>query len=108
MDVAGQANVATGFQSHAGGINAGDVQKLVAEIGGPITGLNLSPADKHELLTVLAELEKTAPGKPLETAKIRPVLNHVLDLIGKAGEGVVTIGIKAFIETWMKQQGMLP
>ena len=107
-NVGGRGNVATGFQQHAGSIASGDIRRLLAEIGRYVASLNLPPADKHELLGALTELEATNPASPIETSKIRQVLNRALRLIDKAAETVVTVGIKAYIEGWMKQHGITP
>jgi hypothetical protein len=105
-NVGGQANVATGVQPRAGSIDAGDVRKLIEEIGGHITSLHLSPADNDELLKALTELESTNAVQP--PGKVRQLLNRVLGLIGKSGETVITAAIRVITETWMKQHGIGP
>jgi AbiTii len=108
-NVGGQANVAAGFQPHAGTkINAGDVQKLIGEIEPHVTGLQLSPTDKQGLVDALAELQSAKSAKPIEAGKVRKVLNRALNFIGKAGETIVTAGIKTYVEGWMKQHGIVP
>jgi hypothetical protein len=101
-----QANVATGVQPKAGSINIDDIQKLVAEVNPHINGLHLPSIDKQELLIALAKLETTTPTKPIAPGKARQALDRVLGVLSKTGETVVTVGIKTFIETWMKQHGI--
>jgi hypothetical protein len=107
-DVGGQANVATGDQSRAGNIDASDVQKLIEEIGNSIASLNLPPPDNDELSNALAALKVTNPTEPIEAGKVRRALNRVLRVVGKATETVLTVGIKAYTEAWMKQHGIIP
>jgi hypothetical protein len=107
-DVAGQANVAAGFQPRAGSIAVDDIQKLVAEISSHINSLKLPAPEKRELLTALSELENSGTAKSIEAGKVRQVLARILAFVGKAGETVVTAGIKALAESWMKQHGISP
>ena len=107
-DVSGRANVATGFRPQAGGIDAAELQQLLAEIRTHIPGLTLSAADSHGLQAALAELDGADPVKPVETSKVRQTLGRVLGFIGNAGQTVLTAGLKAYTEHWMKQHGMAP
>jgi hypothetical protein len=104
-DVGGHANVATGFRPKAGSIASGEIQALVAEITRHIGDLGLSESDTGELKTTLAELEAA---KPLGPGKVRNALNRALTLVGKAGETIVAVGTKAFVEAWMRQHGLSP
>ena len=104
-NVAGQANVATGSHPMAGSISAEDVTALVAEITKNVGGLNLSAADVSELNAALAELDKTKPDEP---SKVRQILNRVLGVVGRAGETIITVGTRAYVETWMRQHGLAP
>jgi AbiTii len=106
--VGGRANVATGVQPRAGSIDVDDIQKLFVEIKPHIDSLHLPPTDRQELLTALAELETTKPTKSIAIGKTRQALDRVLGVIGKAGETVLTVGLKTFVEAWMKQHGIAP
>jgi hypothetical protein len=106
-NVGGQANVATGLHSRAGAIDADDVRRLLVEIETHAANLQLQQTDKHELQAALAELQMDS-AKPPEPGKVRQALTRVLTVIGKAGETVLTAGIRAYTEAWMKQHGMAP
>jgi hypothetical protein len=104
-DVAGRANVAAGVQPRAGGIDVDDVRKLVEEIRAHIGALPLSTTNQQELHAALSELTTAISDKSVKTGAVRQALDRVLALVGKAGETVVSVGIKAFVESWMKQHG---
>jgi hypothetical protein len=53
-------------------------------------------------------LEPAKTAKSVDAGKVRKALTRILGLIGKAGETVVTVGVKAVTEAWMKQHGMAP
>jgi hypothetical protein len=104
-NVAGQANVATGSHPRAGNVSSDEVQALLAEIAKHIGSLSLPAAQEDELKTTLGELEADTP---IEAGKVRKVLIKALGLVGKAGETIVTVGTKAYIEGWMRQHGIAP
>jgi hypothetical protein len=104
-NVAGQANVAAGFHPRAGSISTEDVTALVAEITKNVGGLNLPAADVSELNAALAELDKAKPDEP---GKVRQILNRVLGVVSRAGETIITVGTRAYVETWMRQHGLAP
>jgi hypothetical protein len=104
-NVSGQASVATGFQPRAGSISVEDVTALIAEITKNMGGLNLPVADAEELNAALAELDKTKPDEP---GKLRQLLSRVLGIVGRAGETIITVGTRAYVEAWMRQHGLGP
>ena len=106
-NVGGKANVATGVRPRAGSIDVRDIQKLVAELGTYLSSVHQPPADINEILAVINELNLTST-KSIETGKVRQVLDRALGLLGKAGETVMTVGIKTWIEAWMRNHGIGP
>jgi hypothetical protein len=107
-DVSGQANVATGLQPRAGNIDVDDVYRLVEEITAHVSAFPLSASHQDELKDALRELTTASSGKTAKTGMVRQALDRVLVIIGKAGETVVTLGIKAVVESWMRQHGTIP
>jgi len=106
--VSDHANVAAGIHPHAGSIDAGELQQFLAELRAHIPSLTLSNADSHGLQAAMAELDVTDPDKPVEAGKVSQALGRVLGFVGKAGQTVVTAGLKAYTEHWMKQHGLSP
>jgi len=107
-NVKGQANVATGVQPQASGIDAGHIRSLVSEIEPHIASMRLGAAEEDVLRTTLAELVASNSAEAGATGKVRQALARIVSVIGKASETVVTVGTKAVIEGWMKQHGMVP
>jgi hypothetical protein len=107
-DVSGRANVATGIQPRAGATDMEGIRKLAEDIAGHTETMGLSPSDQEELKDALRQLTTTSSGRTPESVIVRPALARILGLIGKAGETVVTVGIKAVIENFMRQYGMTP
>ena len=97
-DVSGQANVATGLQPRAGNIDADDVRKLAEDIATHVSAFPLPASHQDELKDALRELTTASSGKSAKTETVRQALHHVLITAGKAGETVVTLGIKAVVE----------
>lgn len=106
--VTGQTNVAAGVQPQASSIGASQIRSLVSEIEPHIAGMRLDAAEEADLRTALAELEAKAIAKAPEIGNVRKALARIVGVIGGAGETVVTLGIKAVIEGWMKQHGIAP
>jgi hypothetical protein len=104
-NVAGQANVAAGFQARAGGISPDDIRTLIGEITKHLTLLGLPGSEEQEIRETLAELET---GKPVEPGKVRKALSMVLGVVSKAGETIIGVGTKAVVEGWMKAHGIIP
>jgi hypothetical protein len=104
--VGGPANVAVGAHAQAGNMSVDDVRTLVAEIGKHTGGLQLPAPEKLALETALAELQPSTPSKESDAGRVRQVLIRVLGMVGKGADTVITIGMKAYIEAWMKQHGM--
>jgi hypothetical protein len=102
-NVSGRANVATGVQPRAGGMEVDDVRKLVEELRAHIGTLPLSPTNQQELEVALTELTTASSGKSVKTGAVRQALDRLLAVVGKAGETIVSVGIKAFVESCMKQ-----
>ncbi len=107
-DVGGQANVATGVQPTAGSIDGDDIGKLLADIGAHISTIPVSGNHQNELKDALSTLTTASSGNPVKTGIVRQALDRVLHIVGKAGDTVVTLGIKAIVESWMKQHGVVP
>jgi hypothetical protein len=105
-DVSGSANVATGYQAKAGGIDPAELQQLLAQIRDPISSLNLAPADKANLQSALADLHADDVSKRPDPSRVREALRQILSNVGKAGYSVLTAGLNAYIEHWMKQHGL--
>ncbi len=53
----------------------------------------------------MTELKDASAHSP-EPSKVRRALSRVLSVIGKGGETILTTGIRAYTEAWMKQHGM--
>jgi hypothetical protein len=102
----GRANVATGFHPNAGSISPDDIRQLLEAIGQHIATLQLPSADTGHLETALAELQHETPAKQIDAGKVRKALDRILNIVGKAGETVITVGTKAYIDAWMKQHGL--
>jgi hypothetical protein len=105
-NVGGQANVATGSQPRAGNISSDEIQALVAAISPYLTSLQLPSGERSELETALTELQAPTSAKESNAAKVYRALARVLGVIGKAGETVITVGVRAYVEAWMKQHGV--
>ncbi len=105
-DVNGHANVATGHHAKAGGVDPTELQQLLAQIRDPISTLDLAPADKANLETALANLHADDVSKGADPSRVREALRQVLSAVGKAGYSVLTAGLNAYIEHWMKQHGL--
>jgi hypothetical protein len=108
-DVGGHANVAASLCPSADGIDVDDIRTLVEAITAHVGALSLSAPYQNELKGALRQLTTADSGKASKTTTIvRQTLNRVLAILGKAGESVITLGIKALVENWMKQRGMVP
>ncbi|MGO8915030.1 MAG: hypothetical protein ACLQJR_03890 [Stellaceae bacterium] len=105
-EVGEHAVIAAGPHSRAGGIDLEDVRVLVAEIEKHVPVLSLGAEETQELDTALSELKSEGSGKQLEQGRVRQLLGRVTGIVGKAGETIITTGIKAYVEAWMKQHGM--
>jgi AbiTii len=106
--VAGRANIAAGDNSDVGGIDGNELGKLVNEIRSYSSTLQLSVADQEDMRGALAELDNRNSRKLIEPGIARRGLERVLHLVGGAGETIVSLGIKAAIEVYMKQNGLSP
>jgi hypothetical protein len=106
-NVGGHAQVATGLQPTVGTIDAEDIKNLLSEITAHIASLKLQPIDRGAVQAALSELTSDQTTS-VEPSRVREALTRVLGVIGKAGETVLTAGIKACTEEWMKLHGMAP
>lgn len=73
-----------------------------------IKTMGLSASDEDELRGALREMTTANSGKTDDSGVVRPALARILTLVAKAGETVVTVGIRAVVENFMRQHGMVP
>lgn len=106
--VGSHASIVAGSNAHAAGVSLDEVRVLVAEIERHAPALTLAAEDRRELDTKFAELTSNKSGETVEPQKLRRLLGSVTRLVGKAGETVITIGINAFVEAWMRAHGLAP
>lgn len=107
-NVSDQVNVAAGPRAMAGGIDAAELQQLLSKIREHIPNLSLSPPDRVGLQSTLAELDAVGRAQSVEADKVRQGLGRVLGFFGNAGLTVLSAGLTAYTELWMKQHGLAP
>jgi hypothetical protein len=102
------SNVAAGPTAAAGGgISSEALGQLVSELSKYLPGLSLPSAEQHTVDAALTELQQAESHEQPEPGKIRSALGGILGVVAEEGRSVVTAGIKAYIEGWMRQHGLL-
>jgi hypothetical protein len=110
INVYGTAGIVqTGANSTAtftGNIN--ELGALVQQIERHLPALALPQEDDREVRNALVELRSEAATPQADAGKARQLLGRVLGVVGKAGDTVLTTGIKVCVEAWMKAHGIVP
>lgn len=101
------AAIATGAGARAGNLDLDEVRTLVAQLEQHVPHLSLGACDQRDLDKLLIEL-KSDDGRSLNPGKAQQLLGRVLAVVGKAGDTILTTGIRVFVEQWMRAHGMVP
>jgi hypothetical protein len=107
--VSDRSIVAAGHSPQVSGpIDAAELLKLLTEINTHAPQIiGSSEKESAELSAAVNELNDAAEGVPV-IGKLRGPLHRVLKVVGSASQTVIAIGLKLYIEQWMKLHGLAP
>lgn len=97
------ANIANGAGAHAGPAAAEELVILLDEINKYLPSLAISAEDKQEVQVITQELSLEISSKNPKPSKISNALKSVKKLVGKGAETVVTAGITALVDAYMRK-----